>query len=111
MDGLISVDDHVIEPPGLWVDRVPRADRERVPHVVEENGASIWHYEDVRIPMPSLFAQAGRDEADIVPGLMTYTEMRAGYYDAAARTVDMDADGILASLCFPTIPRSVCAGC
>jgi predicted TIM-barrel fold metal-dependent hydrolase len=105
MDGLISVDDHVIEPPGLWVDRVPRADRERVPHVVEENGASIWHYEDVRIPMPSLFAQAGRDEADIVPGLMTYTEMRAGYYDAAARTVDMDADGILASLCFPTIPR------
>ncbi len=49
---LISVDDHVIEPPNLWVDKVPRSDRERVPHVVEEDGASIWLYEDVRIPIP-----------------------------------------------------------
>ncbi len=47
---LISVDDHVIEPPNLWVDKVPRSDRGRVPHVVEEDGASIWLYEDVAHP-------------------------------------------------------------
>ncbi len=105
MDGLISVDDHVIEPPDIWVDRVRAADRDRVPHVIEEHGASIWHYGDVRIPMPALFAQAGRDEEDIVPGLMTNTDMRAGYYDAATRTVDIDADGNLESLSIQNIPR------
>jgi predicted TIM-barrel fold metal-dependent hydrolase len=103
--GLISVDDHVIEPTNVWVDRVPGADRDRVPHVVEEDGHSVWVYEDKRISIPSLFAQAGRDEKDIVPGLMSYRDMRPAYYDAASRAKDMDTDGIIASLCFPTIPR------
>ena len=105
VDGLISVDDHVIEPPTVWVDRAARADRDRVPHVVEEDGVSVWRYGDKRITLPSLFAQAGRDEADIMPGLMSYSDMRPAYFDAAARTEDMDTDGIVASLCFPTIPR------
>ena len=104
-EGLISVDDHVIEPPNVWVDRAARADRDRVPHVVEEDGVSVWRYGDKRITVPSLFAQAGRDEADITPGLMSYSEMRPGYFNASARTEDMDTDGIIASLCFPTIPR------
>jgi predicted TIM-barrel fold metal-dependent hydrolase len=102
---IISVDDHVIEPPHLWIDRTARADRDRVPHVVEEGGASIWEYEDVRIPIPGLFVQAGRPEAEIVPELMSYERMRPAYYEPVARSVDMDADGVLASLCFPTIPR------
>ena len=102
---LISVDDHVIEPPNLWVDKVPRSDRERVPHVVEEDGASIWLYEDVRIPIPGLFVQAGRDQSEIVPELMSYEKMRPGYFDPGERAKDMDIDGVIASLCFPTIPR------
>jgi len=102
---LISVDDHVIEPPNLWVDKVPRSDRERVPHVVEEDGASIWLYEDVRIPIPGLFVQAGRDQSEIVPELMSYEKMRPGYFDPGERAKDMDVDGVIASLCFPTIPR------
>lgn len=104
-DLLISVDDHVIEPPTLWTDRAAGAERDRVPHVVEEDGASIWEYEDVRIPIPGLFVQAGRPEAEIVPELMSYERMRPSYYDPAERAKDMDADGVLASLCFPTIPR------
>jgi hypothetical protein len=31
---LISVDDHVIDPPGLWVDRLPSRYRDRAPRVV-----------------------------------------------------------------------------
>ena len=95
----------MIEPPNLWVDKVPRSDRERVPHVVEEDGASIWIYEDVRIPIPGLFVQAGRDQAEIVPELMSYEKMRPGYFDPGERAKDMDIDGVIASLCFPTIPR------
>jgi len=102
---IISVDDHVIEPPDLWVARAAPADRDRVPHVVEDGGASIWEYEDIRIPIPGLFVQAGRPEAEIVPELMSYEKMRPAYYEPAARSLDMDADGVLASVCFPTIPR------
>ena len=29
LDWLISVDDHVLEPPDLWVDRVPAKDRDQ----------------------------------------------------------------------------------
>lgn len=29
LDWLISVDDHILEPPNLWVDRVAAKDRER----------------------------------------------------------------------------------
>src|SRR5262249_49067034 len=32
-------------------------------------------------------------------------EMRAGCYDPVARLADMNVDGVLASLCFPSFPR------
>ena len=31
LDWLISVDDHILEPPNVWVDRVAAKDRERPP--------------------------------------------------------------------------------
>lgn len=102
---IISVDDHVIEPPNLWVDRVAPSDRGRVPHVVEEDGVSVWVYEDAEIRIPGLFVQAGRPEAEIKPELMSYDRMRPAYFDPIERAKDMDRDGVLASLCFPTIPR------
>ena len=33
LDWLISVDDHILEPPNLWVDRVAAKDRDRAPHM------------------------------------------------------------------------------
>jgi hypothetical protein len=39
---LFSVDDHIVEPPGIWVDRVPAAYKDRVPHVVEADGRQMW---------------------------------------------------------------------
>ena len=39
------------------------------------------------------------------PEPLNYAEMRPGCYDAKARVEDMDTSGVLASLCFPTLPR------
>ena len=33
LDWLISVDDHILEPPHLWVDRVAAKDRDKAPHM------------------------------------------------------------------------------
>ena len=40
---LVSVDDHVMEPPRLWLDRLPSRYSEQAPHIVRERVASVIH--------------------------------------------------------------------
>ncbi len=105
LDWLISVDDHVLEPPGLWTDRMPAKDREQAPHFVIEGDMDFWVYDGKRYPSSGLSAVAGKEKEEFSPEPVTYAEMRPGCYDSQARLADMDQAGILASLCFPTITR------
>jgi predicted TIM-barrel fold metal-dependent hydrolase len=104
---IVSVDDHIIEPPDLWVDRVATADRERAPHtIVGDDGILYWAYEAVRSPISKTTVEAGKDDKDKGLGFISsYDELLPWYYDAAARTEALDRDGVLASLCFPMFPR------
>jgi len=106
LDWLISVDDHVLAPPHLWVDRVAARDRERAPHMeVDDGGLDFWVYDGKRFPSSGLSAVAGKSKEEFSPEPLPYREMRPGCYDAKARIDDMDRAGVLASLCFPTLPR------
>jgi predicted TIM-barrel fold metal-dependent hydrolase len=106
LDWLISVDDHVLEPPHLWVDRVPQTDRDRAPHMeVDDTGLDFWVYDGKKFPSSGLSAVAGKAKEEFSPEPLPYSEMRPGCYDPTARLEDMDRAGILASLCFPTLPR------
>jgi len=43
---VISVDDHVIEPPNTWTSRVPAKFRDRCPKVVERPGDGFaWDFD------------------------------------------------------------------
>ncbi|WP_063045169.1 amidohydrolase family protein [Nocardia pseudovaccinii] len=105
LDWLISVDDHVLEPPGVWLDRVPARDRDRAPHIERDSTSECWVYEGKRIPTTGLAAVAGKSKEEFNPEPVTYEEMRPGCYDPRARAQDMDQAGILASLCFPSVTR------
>ena len=105
LDWLISVDDHVLEPPGVWQDRVPSQYREDAPRMVTDEGGEAWVYEDKRIPTIGLSAAAGRTREEFTLEPITYQDMRAGCFDSQARLLDMDRAGIIASLCFPSFPR------
>lgn len=105
LDWLISVDDHILEPPNLWVDRVAAKDRERAPHMETVDGMDYWVYEGKRYPSSGLSAVAGKSKEEFSPEPLPYSEMRPGCYDPRARLDDMNQAGILASLCFPTITR------
>ena len=105
LNWLISVDDHVIEPPGVWQDRVPSRWREAAPHIVRDEQGEAWMYEGRRFPTVGLSAAAGRRKEEFSPTPVTYEEMRPGCYDPIARLEDMNRDGVLASLCFPSFPR------
>ncbi|HSA49307.1 MAG TPA: amidohydrolase family protein [Yinghuangia sp.] len=106
LDWLISVDDHVLEPPNVWVDRVPAKDRDRAPHMeYDENGMDFWVYDGKKFPSSGLSAVVGKSKEEFSPEPLPYSEVRPGCYDARARLEDMDRAGILASLCFPTVTR------
>ena len=105
---LVSVDDHVVEPPDMFEQHLPASyrSREDIPRVVRtEAGDDVWVYDGRQFPNIGLNAVAGRprDEYGIDP--TSYEEMRPGCWDVDARIGDMNANGVLASLCFPSFPR------
>ncbi|MCM3882120.1 amidohydrolase family protein [Frankia sp. R82] len=106
LDWLISVDDHVLEPPTVWTDRVAAKDRDRAPHMeIDDSGMDFWVYDGKKFPSSGLSAVVGKSKEEFSPDPLPYSEMRPGCYDAKARLEDMDRAGVLASLCFPTITR------
>src|SRR5690606_24281049 len=86
-------------------DRVAAKDRDRAPHMTTIDGVECWVYDGKTFPSSGLSAVAGKRKAEFSPEPLPYSEMRPGCYDAKARLEDMDRAGILASLCFPTLPR------
>ena len=102
---LFSADDHIIEHPRVWQDRVPAKYRELAPHIVDEDGCEYWEYEGTRAPTVGLNAVAGRPKEEHSLDPVRFSDMIAGCYDPAERAKDFLADGILASILFPTLPR------
>ena len=72
---------------------------------VDDTGMDVWVYDGKKLPSSGLSAVVGKSKEEFSPEPLTYAEMRPGCYDAEARIEDMDRSGVLASLCFPTLPR------
>ncbi|GAA1851379.1 amidohydrolase family protein [Pseudonocardia ailaonensis] len=103
---LISVDDHLVEHPMVWQDRLPEAYKEAGPKIVEtETGQQLWQYEDRRSSNIGLNAVAGKDPSEYGIDPLRYDEMIPGCYQPGERLKDMDIDGVYSGLCFPTFPR------
>ncbi len=102
---LVSVDDHLVEPPDMFDEHVPLRFRDRVPTVEHTNaGDDVWVFNGEVIPNIGLNAVAGRpkDEYGVEP--TAFDEIRRGCWDIDERVLDMDAGGVLASLNFPSFP-------
>ncbi|MHB8669125.1 MAG: amidohydrolase family protein [Acidimicrobiales bacterium] len=100
---LVSVDDHVVEPPDLFDNHLPKKWLDRAPKVVhKDDGTDVWVYEGAEIPNIGLNAVAGRpkDEYGVEP--TSFDEIRRGCYDIHERVRDMNANGVLGSMCFPS---------
>jgi hypothetical protein len=102
---LISVDDHIIEPPSLFVGRLAKRFAGREPRVARfENGDERWLMEGKKIASvgPSAVAGRNRDEMGIEP--TRYDQVRAGCWRIHDRLDDMNANGVLSSMNFPSVP-------
>jgi predicted TIM-barrel fold metal-dependent hydrolase len=105
LEWLVSVDDHVLEPPHVWQSRVPAKYKDAAPRLVSDETGEYWQYEDLKVITSGLSAVAGRSREQFSPDPVPYSEMRPGCYDSVARLDDMNQAGILASMCFPSFPR------
>ncbi|MHB8593444.1 MAG: amidohydrolase family protein, partial [Acidimicrobiales bacterium] len=106
---IISVDDHLIEPPDMFEGRVPGALADGAPRIVEhENGTQFWLYEERTYPNIGLNAVAGRPKESWSMDPSRFDEMRPGCFDIHARIADMDLGGVWASLCFPSLVAGFC---
>jgi predicted TIM-barrel fold metal-dependent hydrolase len=102
---LVSVDDHVIEPPDVFANHVPRKYKEFAPRVTHDDGVDTWVFGDVRARALGLNAVASWPKEDWGFDPVGYAEMRPGCYDVHERVRDMNANGVLASMNFPSMAR------
>lgn len=103
---LVSVDDHVIEPPHMFQGRVPAKYADAAPRfVTRDDGTMAWLYEDAEITNPAVQAVVGRPMTEWGYEPVCLEEMRPGCYDIHSRIKDMDANGMLGSMCFPSFVR------
>jgi len=103
---LVSVDDHVVEPPDMFDGHLPAKYKDLAPKVIQNaDGNDVWLYEGQELPNIGLNAVSGKppEEYGIEP--TTFAEMRPGCYDIGERIRDMNANGVLGSMCFPSFPQ------
>ncbi len=100
---VVSVDDHVVEHPRVWLDRLPLRSREAAPQVMRgADGRDTWLFEGEPVADFGLDVVAGKDPREFGMDPLGYRDMRPGCHDATARLADMDAEGVWAQMCFPT---------
>ncbi|CAB4817749.1 unannotated protein [freshwater metagenome] len=122
---IISVDDHVVEPANLWIDRLPSKYHDVGPRIKrapmgevtfiggkltikpgsEGAPADWWRYEDLRRPLLRVDSAVGVPRDQVTMSGITFDDMRPGSFEQKSRLEDMDVNHIEASLCFPTFPR------
>jgi predicted TIM-barrel fold metal-dependent hydrolase len=102
---LVSVDDHIVEPPDVFADRLPRKYQDKAPRfLLREDGANVWVYEGYEMETWANNAVVGRPPEEYGYEPQNYSDVRPGVYDVHERVKDMSANGEWAALCFPTFP-------
>ena len=100
---LISVDDHITEPPTVFDNQLSGAAFANAPKLRQKtDGTNFWEYQGMKIPSVGLNAVVGRPREEYGMEPTSLEQLRAGCYDVHARVDDMNVNGIAASLNFPS---------
>ena len=102
---LVSVDDHIVEPPDMFKNHLAKKYIDDAPRLVHNpDGSDTWQFRDVVIPNVALNAVAGRPKEEYGLEPQGLDEIRPGCWNVDERVKDMNAGGILGSMCFPSFP-------
>ena len=104
---LVSVDDHVVEPPDMferhlparWHDVAPRVDRARTTAATSGSTTATRSRTSGSTRSPAV------RPTSTAWSRPSFDEIRSGCYDIDERVRDMNANGVLGSMCFPSFPN------
>ncbi|MHB8671371.1 MAG: amidohydrolase family protein, partial [Acidimicrobiales bacterium] len=103
---LVSVDDHVVEPADMFEGRLAARHADAAPRVEQRpDGTEIWTFDGHEATNIGLNAVAGRPPEEYGLEPTSFAEIRPGCYDVVERVRDMNANGVLGSMCFPSFPN------
>jgi len=106
---VISVDDHLVEPPDMFDGRLPAKFQALAPKVIEtKQGHEVWEFDGERYSQVGMNAVAGRRPESVKLEPFRFEQMRPGCYDIDARIRDMDINGVWASVNFPSMITGFC---
>lgn len=103
---MISVDDHIVEPPTIFDHHLAAKYKDRAPRIVhnDETGKDDWFFMGQTIMNSQMNSVVGRPPEELGWEPTAYDQIRAGCWDVKARIGDMNVNGLAASLNFPTFP-------
>lgn len=102
---LVSVDDHIVEPPDMFDQVLPAKYKDQAPKVIHKNdGTDVWSWLGKEIPNVGLNAVAGRRPEEYGMEPTAFTQIREGAYNVDKRVDDMNVNGVLGSLNFGSFP-------
>ena len=74
---IVSVDDHVVEPPDLFERHLPAKFKDIAPHVIRTaDGSDVWQFMEQQIPNIGLNAVAGRPPEEYGVDPTAFEEIR-----------------------------------
>lgn len=102
---IVSVDDHVVEPPDAFAGRLPARFGDRAPRVQrDDNGVDWWVIDGDRFPLLGADALVSCAAPTKHLGPLNFDQIRRATWDIDERVRDMDLCGIRSSLTFPSAP-------
>jgi predicted TIM-barrel fold metal-dependent hydrolase len=102
---ILSIDDHNVEPPTVFDGRLPAKFVDRAPKMVRDaQGKDHWLFEGKDVATVGLNATVSWPKEEWGMDPSSIAEMRPGVYLVDERVRDMDRNGVLASMCFPSLP-------
>jgi hypothetical protein len=102
---LVSVDDHIIEPPDMFDGFIPAKYAGQAPRLVSDDISDKWVFGEGEARSSALNAVAGRPPTEYGIEPASLSDIRVGCYDVGERVKDMSANGVLGSLNFPSMAR------
>lgn len=99
---LISADSHILEPPHLWTQNMPKKYHDKVPRVVPDgDGGEAWQFAPETPPAPiGIYASAGRKHDEVRWTGVSFASANQGNFSAKPRMEEQDIDGVDAEVLF-----------
>src|SRR6185295_6751708 len=83
---IVSIDDHLVEPPDMFEGRMPKKFADRAPRVVEtDDGAHQWVLDGAVLTQIGINAVVGQNRDEVLVEPTRFEDMRPGTYDVHAR--------------------------